>query len=88
MVHTISRERGDWSYKPACIIHSSIDVAIPSARLIHTLYSSGVRRMGLACGCSRNRPLSHQCQRCVHNVRGSRCVACEKKLRVASGEYD
>ena len=37
MAQTISRERGDVSYKPACIIHSSIDVAMPSARLIHTL---------------------------------------------------
>jgi hypothetical protein len=37
MIQTISRERGLSSYSPACISHSSIEVAIPSARLIQTL---------------------------------------------------
>ena len=37
MIHTISRDRGLSSYSPACIIHSSMDVAMPSARLIQTL---------------------------------------------------
>ena len=37
MIQTISRDRGLSSYRPACIIHSSIAVAMPSARLIQTL---------------------------------------------------
>jgi hypothetical protein len=37
MTHSISRDRGLSSYSPACIIHSSIEVAMPSARLIQTL---------------------------------------------------
>jgi hypothetical protein len=85
MIHTISRDRGDASCSPACISHSSIAVAIPSARLIHTLYSSGPRRIGLACGVRRMRPLSHQCHRCVHSGTGSRWAPCEKKLAVAGG---
>ena len=37
MAQTISRERGLSSYNPAFMVHSSITVAMPSARLIHTL---------------------------------------------------
>ena len=45
-----SRERGRASNIPACSIISSHPVACPSVRVSKMLYSSGPRRIGLACG--------------------------------------